>query len=120
MASMFSKLFGTKVCTKNQFFHCHASILLPEDDGLKSQAKLSADMSHVSETLLYSNAGHKTHVKVDDIFLDNDAVFRFCVRTKSEELIEATKEYLRAPDDPDIGCIPTTIPEKMDVYSNLS
>ena len=120
MASMFSKLVGTTVCTTNQFCHCHALTLLPEDDGLKIQAKLSANMFHVGETLLYSNLGHTTYVKVQDIFLDDDAVLRICVRTKSEELIEATKESLRAPDDSDIGWIPTTIPEKTDEASNLS
>ena len=120
MASMFSKLFGTKVCTTKQFCHCHASTLLPQDDGMKIQAKLNADMLHVGETLLYSNVGHTTYVKFEEIFLDNDAVLQFRVRTKSEELIEATKESLRAPDDPDIGWIPTTIPEKTDEASNLS
>ena len=42
------------------------------------------------------------------------------MRTKSKELIEATKEYLRAPYDPDIGWIPTTVPEKTDAASNIS
>ena len=117
---MFSKLVGTKVCTKKKFFHCHASTLLPEDDGLKRQSKLSADILHGGETLLYSNAGHTTYVKVEEIFLDDNAVLRFRVRTKSEELIEATKESLRSPDDPYIRWIPTTIPEKTDAASNLS
>ena len=87
MTSMFSKLVGTKVCTTKQFCHCHASTLLPEDYGLKIQAKLSSDMFHVGETLLYSNAGHTTYVKVEDIFLDDDTVLQICVRTKSKELI---------------------------------
>ena len=65
MPIMLSKLAGTKVCTTKQFLHCYASTLLPEDDGLKSQTKLSADMFHVVETLLYSNAGHTTYVKVE-------------------------------------------------------
>ena len=118
--SMFSKIVGTKVCTKKQFCHCHASTLLPEDDGLKSQTKLSADMSHVGERLLYSNAGHTIYVKVEEIFLDDDAVLQIHVRTKSEEIIEASKESLRAPDDPDIGWIPTTVTDKIDAASNLS
>ena len=106
MDSMFSKPVETKVCTTKRFFHCHASTLLTEDNGLKSQAKLSADMFHVGETLLYSNAVHTTYGNVEEIFLDNIAVLWFRARTKSEELIEATKEYLRAPDYPDIGWIP--------------
>ena len=120
MGSMFSKLVGTKVCTTKQFSYCHASTLLPQDDGLKIQDKFIADIFHVSETLLYSNAGHTTYVKIEEILLDDDAVLQIRMRTKSEELIEATKEYLRAPYDPDIGWIPTTIPEKTDTTSNLS
>ena len=77
-------------------------------------------MFHVGETLLYSNAHHTTYIKVEEVFLDNDAVFQFRVCTKSEELIEATKESLAAPDDPDIGWIPTKNPKKIDVASNLS
>ena len=77
-------------------------------------------MFHVDETLLYSNAGHTTYVKVEEIFLDDDVVLQIHVRTKSEELIEAKKESLRAPDDPDIGRTPTTIPEKPDTASKLS
>ena len=83
MASMFSKYFGTKVSTTKRFWHYHASTLLPEDDGLKSQSKLSANIFHVGETLLYSNEGHTTYVKVEEIFLEENAVLRFCVRTKS-------------------------------------
>ena len=120
MASMFSKLVGTKVFTTKQFSHFHASTLLPEDDGLKIQSKLSSDMFHVGETLLYSNAGRKTYVKFEEIFLYDDAVLQFRVNTKIEELIESTKESLRAPNNTDIGWIPTTIPEKTDAASNLS
>ena len=58
--------------------------VLLEDDGLKSQAKLSADIIHVGDTLLYSNAGHTTYVKVEEIVLDNDTVLRIRVKTKSE------------------------------------
>ena len=111
---------GTKVCTTKRFCHCHASTLLPEDDGPKSRSKLGADMFHVGETLLYSNSGHTKYVPIEEIFLDDDEVWRFCVRTKSEGLIEATKESLCAPEYPDIGWTPTTIPEKTDVASNLS
>ena len=35
-------------------------------------------------------------------------------------MIETTKEYLRSPDDPDIGWIPTTLPDKKEAASNLT
>ena len=84
MVRMFSKLVGTKVCTKKQFFHFRASTLLPEDDELKIQVQLSAGMFHVGETLLCKNIVHATHVKLEEIFLDDNAVLQFCVRIKSE------------------------------------
>ena len=115
-----SKLVGTKVCTTKRFFHCRASTLLPEDDGLKSQAKLIADMFHVGETILYSNSVHTPYIKVEEILLDDNAVLQFSMRTNSEELIESSKSSLPAPDDPDTGWIPTTILEKTDAASNLS
>ena len=77
-------------------------------------------MFHFDETLLYSNSGHTTYIKVEEIFLDDNAVFWFRVRTKSEESFEATKESLSTPDNPNIGWIPTTIPEKTDAAYKLS
>ena len=77
-------------------------------------------MFHVDEMLLHSNSGHTKYVPIEEILFDDEKVWQFCVRTKSEGLIEATKEYLLAPEDPDIGWTPTTIPDKTDVASNLS
>ena len=77
-------------------------------------------MFHVGESLLYTNDGHTTYVRVDKIFLDDDAVLQFHVRTKDEKLITATRESLRAPDAPDIGWIPSTVPERRDAASDLS
>ena len=35
-------------------------------------------------------------------------------------MIETTKESLRSSDDPDIGWIPTTLPEKKEAAYNLA
>ena len=48
----------------------------------------------------------------EEISFDEKAVLIFRVRNTNDEMIETTKEYLRSPDDPDIGWIPTTFPEK--------
>ena len=69
-------------------------------------------MFHVGDTLLYTNSGHMTYVCIEKIFLDDNATLRFLLKTKNDDLIEATKESLRVPDALDIGWIPTTIPEK--------
>ena len=77
-------------------------------------------MIHVGETLLYTNAGHTKYVRIENIFLDKDGSLRFKVRTKNEEMIETTREFLKSPDDPNIGWIPTTISEKAEVANHLS
>ena len=77
-------------------------------------------MFHVGETLLYTNKGHTTYVRVDKIVFDDDAVLRFHVRTNDEKLTTTTWESLRAPDAPDIGWIPSTVPGIREAVSNLS
>ena len=59
-------------------------------------------------------------MRIENIFLDKDGCLRFKVRTKNDEMIETNRESLKAPDDPDIGWIPTTISEKVEVTTHLS
>ena len=123
LSSLFSSAVGKVVCTQKQHCHCHASSLIPDVD-LDTKAapplNLSEDMFHVGETLLYSMDGHTTYARIEKIFMDDNAVLRFQVRTTNDELIETTRENLRNPDAPDIGWIPTTIPEKQAATSTLS
>ena len=42
------------------------------------------------------------------------------MHTKDDDKIETLKESLRAPNAPDIGWIPTTIPEKQEAVGTLS
>jgi hypothetical protein len=112
LAARFTNAFATKVCREKTHCHCHLSQQIPEDDSEKQTLELSSNMFHVGETLLYTNEGHTTYVRVDKIFLDDDAVLRFHVHMKDENLITTTQEYLRAPDALDIGWIPSTVPDK--------
>ena len=77
-------------------------------------------MFHVGKTLLYTNAGQTLYVRIEEISLDEKAVIKFRVRTTNDEVIETMKESLWSPDDPDIGWIPTTSPEKKEAESNLT
>eukprot|EP00984_Skeletonema_dohrnii_P013467 scaffold5583_cov166-Skeletonema_dohrnii-CCMP3373.AAC.1 len=123
LSGLFSKLAGKKVCLDKKHCHCHASHLIPNDDIDDQPApplNLSDTMFHVDETLLYTNAGHTIYARVEKIFLDDNAVLRIQIRTSEDELIDTTKESLRSPDSPDIGWIPTTIPEKKTAASNLT
>ena len=105
-------MVGTKVFTTRQLCHCHASNLIPNDDQPKRNVELISDMFHIGKTLLYTYAGQILYVWIEEISLDKKAILKFRVRTMIDELFETTKEYLRSPDDPDIGWIPTTLPEK--------
>ena len=73
-------------------------------------------MFHIGEMLLYMNAGQTTYVRIEKISLDEKAVLQFRVRTTNDKITETTKESLRSPDDPDIGWIPATLPEKKRGY----
>ena len=59
------------------------------------------------------------YVKVEKIYLD-DGVLRIQVRSADKEIIVATKESLMAPELPDIGWTPTTMPLKKETVSDLS
>jgi hypothetical protein len=120
-AGLYSRAVRMVVRTDKQHCHCHLSHLIPDDSqGVKPPIDLSSDMIHVGETLLYTKDGHTTYVKVEKVFLDDDAVLRIRVRTMNGDLLDTTKESLRAPEDPDIGWIPASVPEKRDAASNLS
>ena len=70
-------MVGKKVFTTKQHCHCHASNLIPNDDDPKKNVKLSSDMFHIGETLLYTNAGQNLYVRIEDISLDEKAVLKF-------------------------------------------
>ncbi len=113
-SSLYSTTVGRVFSTTKHHCHCHASQLIPDTSEQRPNPllELSDDMFHVGETLLYTNAGHTVYARVEKIFLGDNATLRFLLRTKDDDLIEATKESLRAPDAPDIGWIPATVPEK--------
>ena len=120
-SSLYSKNFSTKVCLDKQHCHCHLSSIIPDDGIDKKQIiELSDDIFHIGETLLYSNAGHTCYVKIEKILLDENGVLRFRVRSAANEVISATKESLKAPDSPDIGWIPTSVPKKQGPSSELA
>ena len=100
--------------------HYHASQLIPEEESSKQTIKLNSDMYHVGETLLSSNVGYTSYIRIEKITIDPDAVLHFWVRTTSDEIIKTTKEFLRVPNNPDIGQIPTSKPNKKEVVSTLS
>ena len=110
--TLFSKLFQTKVCTTKEHCHCHLSNLIPDDESAQPVLELSDDIFHVGETLLYSKEGHTVYVRIESVQLDEDSVLRFKVKPADGESFLTTREFLKDPGSPDIGWIPTSVPEK--------
>ena len=83
---VFSKVVGAKVHLGKQFYLCHASHLIPDDDvelpQPEGQTQLNLDdgILHVGKTLLCSKEGHTVYVKIESINLGSDGVLRFTVK----------------------------------------
>ena len=103
MTGLYSKAVSFKVSLPKNHCHCHLSNLIPDDEDQNNKVDLDSYLFHVGETLLYSNAGHTTYVKVEKIFMYTDSVLRFKCRTVNGEEITATRELLCTPESPDIG-----------------
>ena len=119
--SLFSKLIGQKVCLEKQHCHCHANLVEDDDNDspISKSIDLSDDIFHVGETLLYLKEGRTTYARIEKITLGPDSVLRFKVKTSSGDEIETTKEFLRDPKSPDIGWIPTSVPETKNVTADI-
>jgi hypothetical protein len=116
---LYSKAVSLKVNLAKKHCHCHASTLIPDNEEHTYAIDIDSNLFHVGETLLYTNAGYTTYVKVEKIYLDDDSVLRFKCKTVSDKEIITTKESLRAPDSPDIGWIPANVPEKKQAATEL-
>jgi len=111
-----------EVSTQKQYCHCRVVHNIPDDsnDGPQESCDLSANLFHAGETLLYTNSGHTSYVRVEGINLDEDGVLRFRVRTQDDEIVKTTRESLRDRRSPDIGWLPSSVPEKTDATKMMS
>ena len=121
--SLNSKIVGTKLSLSKQHCHCHSSHLIPDDDDVDEPApksiEVTDDMFHVGETLLYCRNGRTVYVCVLRIYVGKDTVLYFHVQPSDGEAFETTRKFLRTPDSPDIGWIPSTVPEKKHAAADL-
>ena len=91
-------------CNDNTCRHHHAHASDASDTVL--------ELFEIGETLYYANDGWSGLVKVKSFEFDKDGILRFVVTSiASDEDIETTSEHLRSPSNPDIGWIPTSVPE---------
>ena len=88
--------------------HAHTNMVEPHSES----AETVLELFEIGETLYYVNNGWSGLVKVKSFKLDENGIIRFVVTSiASEEDIETTSDHLRSPSNPDIGWIPTSVPE---------
>ena len=80
-------------------------------DATAYSSDIESSTFEVGETLFYTRDGWSALVKVKALHIDEDDVLRITARTSAGEEIHTTKEFLRSPNNPDIGWIPSSIPE---------
>ena len=81
---------------------------------------IKTELFEVGETLFYSKDGYSTLVKITAINLDKDNLLRFSVIAANGDKHITTREHLCSPDNPDIGWIPSTVPEYQSAAKELS
>ena len=107
------------MCLDKEHCHCHLSDLIPNDESAQPVLDLSDEIFHPGETLLYSKEGRTVYVRVVSVHLGEDSVLRFKVKPSDGNIFFTTKEYLRDPESPDIGWIPTSLPEKKHAAADI-
>ena len=122
--AMVSKVVNTKV---NPLFSCHFTHLDCEEGCACGHSHahgtfkdLKTEVFEVGETLIYSKNGYTSFVKVKAIELDDNNVLQLRVVQQNNEELLTTKEFLRSPGNPDIGWIPTSVPEYASAANNLT
>ena len=74
----------------------------------------------VEETLFYAKDGCPGLVKVKSLSIDTEGVVHIMVARTSGEEITTTREHLRAPENPDISWIPSSVLEYKSTANLLS
>ena len=95
---------------------CNCSAHAHSTSGLDLQTELF----EVGETLLYSKNGYSSFVKLVAVELDADNILSLRVAQPNGDEFVTKKEYLRSPDNPDIGWIPSSVPEYRMASKELS
>ena len=76
-----------------------------------SQDYIISELFDIGETLFFTNNGWSGLVKVKSFSLDKTNVLRIIVTNSNGDDIIITKEHLRSPNNPDVGWIPSSVPE---------
>ena len=93
---------------------------IPDSESHVFATDVKQELFEVGETLFYARDGWSGLVKVKSLALDEDGVLRIVVVNSNGEDITTTREFLRSPVNPDIGWIPTSVPEYQSCAKTIS
>ncbi len=82
--------------------------------------ELKTELFEGGETLVYTKDGYPSYVKVTAVELNDDKVLQIRLSEKGGDDFVTTREHLHSPNNPDIGWIPSTMPEYRTVAKVLS
>ena len=89
-------------------------------DSFALSSDLQMEAYEVGETIFYSKDGFSTLAKITAITLDKNNVLRYSLRTSGGDEVSTTREHIRSPDTPDVGWIPSSVPEYSRSAAELS
>ena len=120
VSRIYSALGSKVINTATDFQYSCCFTCLPDSDvchgcdGCVSAALTTGIKQEVfeeGETLFCAIDGWFGLVRVKSIELDDTGVLRFVVTDNNGKDIATTREHLRSPSNPDIGWIPSSVPE---------
>ena len=87
---------------------------------VSSQDDTTLELFDIGETLFFTNNGWSGLVKVKYFSLDKTNFLRIIVTNSNGDDIITTKEYLRSPNNTDVGWIPSSVPKYKQSDKTLS
>ena len=84
------------------------------------KVEITSELFDIGETFFFTNNGWSGMVKVKCFSLDEINVLRIVVTNSDGDEIITTKEHRRSPSNPDIGWIPSLVPEYKQSGKTLS
>ena len=85
-----------------------------------SQDDIASELFDIGETLFFTNNRWSGLVKVKYFSVDKTNVLRIIMSNSNGDDIITTKEHLCSPNNPDVGWIPSSVPEYKHSAKNLS
>ena len=83
-------------------------------------SEIETSTFEVGKTLFYAKDGWSGLVKIKSLSIDSEGVVHVLVVSTSGKEIATTREHLRPPDNPNIGQIPSTVPDYRSTANGLT